>query len=253
MAHQTTKPSAMSGETETELDLLMATYGALRDEVAALIAQSAVTGAFSFAGPLSVLALVDRSNAPGASLLLMALPALTLMLSVWGYAQFDLLLKDGLFVSIIERRINRLVGQRVIDWNSLWSSARMRRGGGWFRRDKPGEGDVHRLNGRLGAWGATAGIFGFFLVVYSVMVVAGKQELDSLGAGFPKWLVDTSRAAYLPLHAILATGFGIWILLSRRSLSRQYTSWETFYALKPVAGHELTDAAVTDGKLPAGL
>lgn len=253
MASRTTTRSATPGEDEPELDLLVATYTALREEVAALIAQSAVTGAFSFAGPLSVLALADRSNAPGASFLVIALPALTLMLSIWGYAQFELLLKDGLFVSIIERRINRLVGQRIIDWNSLWSSARARRGSGWIRRDRPPKDDVLRLSGRLGALGATAGIFGFFLVVYSVMVVAGKGEVDSSGAGLPTWLVDNARAVYLPLHALMATGFGIWILLSRRSLSRQYRDWETFYALDPVAGHELADAAAPNGKLPVGL
>lgn len=235
--------SRTAAETE-QLEVLIQAHASIRAEISSLVGQTAFVGAVAAGGPLSLLSLADKWIVP-------FVPLLALILGGWAYLVFYILLKDGLYAAILERRINRLLGIRVLDWNTLWSSARgserasasrleafarlrgevriiFGRAGNAIRggiQPPPSLPIAVRPPTRLGGAAATGALLGAFSLVFFVSAYDGLTVIAASAWSVWSW-------PYVVVCGLLALVFGVGVFASRDGLWEQYLEWQSFYGLE---------------------
>lgn len=219
---------------EWQLRTLLSEYTALRQEISGLLSSSStlVVLGFTAVGTIVPVAINQR-----VTVLLITLPAIILVLGAWALVQLYLLLYDGIYVSMLERRINKLMQLQVMDWNTIWSAARS------AAFDKVTHTVEFRKGVKFGRF--PFALFGIivlllFISAFAVLIVLGVQEIQRQ-AGLHHWqdLGEWAVRVYVALGVISDVALPAAFAAVPWYLNRQLKRWERFYELKHLEGREV--------------
>lgn len=207
--------------TQAELDVLLAAYMSVRQSIALLTAASAGSGSF-FLGATAVVTAAALFAAQPDPYIIRIVPFVVWIGAIWGVFQVREVLREGLYASMLERRINHRFGDSqfsLLDESTLWSP---------LRSTTQVDTRITRYNplGSVGryTWLLVGGSAILYVVTLLVAYQKGQWEPNDM------WLVLV-MAFYVVLVIAL-----VWFVVGwlPRDLRRKLESWQTYYDLPKV-------------------
>jgi hypothetical protein len=198
-------------DPQSELQALLAQYSALREEIAGFVNGFINLGSLIIVGTAAAITLSFQLDLTPLRIIL---PATIIILTIWGTSHFYGLFYEAAFVSILERRINRILGVDALDWDSVWATPRA-------------NPLVFRfLYSLISVW--LVAIIAYALVngITTIYTLMNEWEIHTYGSYF-------LLSMYVLFHVCLVIcAFVLQFIWLPKSIRGKLETWKRFYALE---------------------
>lgn len=218
-------------ETQLRLEAMLAQYTALRQYISsssqwfvslASLALVAVASGLTISSQLEL----DPLKA--------IMPLTFVLLRAWAISQMHNAFYVGDYVAVMERRINRLTGAPILEWDSVWTFTVRRSHVAVGNDAQPGRVIGERDFGR--STFPILFVSGLMVLLvaaaFAWALFAGSSAVADILGTLSAWAVQTLVITYVVFHIVLAITCGaIWFFWVPRSLRNWRAVWEKQYGL----------------------